>query len=567
MDRVQTRTDPRTKAETYQYDQNGNLQQIVDRKQQTTTITYDALDRATQLSYAGGSSATLTWDAGNRVTQVVDSVSGTITLTPDSLDRLQTEVTPQGQVSYTYDTADRRISMTVLGQPAVTYGYDNADRLTSLTQSTATVSIGYDDANRRTSLLLPNGVQAAYTYSNRDELASITFTNGGTTLGTLTYSYDAAGRRTGLGGTWARTGLPQVVASATYDDANRQLTWGGQSLTYDDNGNLTADGTNTYTWDARDRLNGMTGATNAAFGYDSFGRRTSKTLSGQTTGLLYDGDNSVQELSGGTVLANILTGLGIDEYFTRTDGSGRRTLLSDALGSILALADDAAALQTQYTYEPFGNTTLTGQPNLNPFQYTGRENDATGLHYFRARYYSPIRHRFLTEDPIGSAGGDPNLYAYVWDDPVTLRDPHGLASEKLDLGRGYTARADYFTVGGQATFEYHVLSPSNVEVGIAGPRGWKSRHGYSGNAPAGIPREVINKLNGSIVDEMRRRALLPPKGTANIKSFIKRFLRPDKANAVVAAMCLVNPRVCDGFQDALACTLNGRKPKCRPPDI
>jgi hypothetical protein len=70
------------------------------------------------------------------------------------------------------------------------------------------------------------------------------------------------------------------------------------------------------------------------------GRRVSKTIAGTTTQFLYDGANPVQELSG-AVLADLLTGLGIDEYFTRTDGSGRRTLLADALGSILALADDA----------------------------------------------------------------------------------------------------------------------------------------------------------------------------------------------------------------------------------
>jgi hypothetical protein len=63
--------------------------------------------------------------------------------------------------------------------------------------------------------------------------------------------------------------------------------------------------------------------------------------------------------------------------------SGRRTLLGDALGSILALADDAGAVQTSYTSEPFGQTTVTGQANTNPFQYTGRENDGTGLYYHR----------------------------------------------------------------------------------------------------------------------------------------------------------------------------------------
>jgi RHS repeat-associated protein len=439
MDRVQTRKDPRGKLETYTYDPNGNLRTFTDRKNQPTTITWDALDRPKQLAYADGSSTTLTWDAGDRLTQVADSLSGKITLTPDSLDRLQQEVTPQGIVSYTYDDANRRASMTVLGQPQVIYGYDSANRLKTITQGTTTVILGYDNTNRRTSLTLPNGVTATYGYSNRDELTSITFKKGATTLGTLTYTYDAAGRRISIGGTWARTGLPPAVASATYDDANRQLTWGGQTFTYDDNGNLTGDGVNTYTWDARDRLTAITGGVAATFAYDPFGRRTRKTISGQTTDYLYDWDNPVQELPDGAVLANLLTGLGIDEYFTRTDGSGRRTLLGDALGSILALTDDAGVVQTSYTYEPFGKTTVTGQANANSFQYTGRENDGTGLFYYRARYYSPDRQRFITEDPLRFGGGDVNLYSYARNSPVRFSDPLGLWAKEVH--RNWAERA------------------------------------------------------------------------------------------------------------------------------
>jgi hypothetical protein len=45
-----------------------------------------------------------------------------------------------------------------------------------------------------------------------------------------------------------------------------------------------------------------------------------------------------------------------------------------------------ARLQTQYTYEPFGGTTVVGGPTSNPFQYTGREIDSAGLYFYRARY-------------------------------------------------------------------------------------------------------------------------------------------------------------------------------------
>jgi RHS repeat-associated protein len=123
--------------------------------------------------------------------------------------------------------------------------------------------------------------------------------------------------------------------------------------------------------------------------------------------------------------ANLLTGLGIDQVFTRTDGTGTRELFSDALGSTVALANSAGAVQTSYTYEPFGGTTQTGTASSNSFKFTGREDDGTGLMYYRARYYSPRLQRFISEDPIGFLGGDSNLYVYVWDQPTSFRDPLG----------------------------------------------------------------------------------------------------------------------------------------------
>jgi hypothetical protein len=75
-----------------------------------------------------------------------------------------------------------------------------------------------------------------YTYDNSSQLTAITYKLGGTTLGDLSYSYDAAGQRTTLGGSYATTGIPTAVASSTYN-ANNQLTaWAGASLTYDNNG-------------------------------------------------------------------------------------------------------------------------------------------------------------------------------------------------------------------------------------------------------------------------------------------------------------------------------------------
>jgi len=142
-----------------------------------------------------------------------------------------------------------------------------------------------------------------------------------------------------------------------------------------------------------------------------------------------------------TVTANLLTGLGIDEFFTRTDGVGVRSLLPDTLGSTVALGDSTGTLQTQYTYEPFGVTTQTGSASTSSYKYTGREDDGTGLMYYRARYYQPRLQRFVAEDPIGFSGGDVNLYAYVADNPLMYTDPSGL-SKLIECGGGCTVRIE-----------------------------------------------------------------------------------------------------------------------------
>jgi RHS repeat-associated protein len=382
------------------------------------------------------STITYTYDAGNRITQIGDSVNGTITRQYDALNRLTQEKTPQGTVSYTYDADSRRATMTVAGQAVVSYSYDNANRLAAIAQGTTTVSFTYDDANRRSTLTYPNGIVATSGYDAANRLTSLTYTLGQTTLGDLTYTYDAAGNRTSVGGSWARTGLPAALASAAYDAANRIVTWGGTSFSFDLNGNLTNDGATTYTWNARNQLAGLSGGASASFVYDAVGRRRGKTISGTTTNFLYDGLNFVQELTGsGTPSANLLNGRGIDEVFRRTDGAGARDLLTDVLGSPIELADAAGALQTHYTFEPFGSTTASGASSTNAAQFTGRENDGNA-YFYRARFYRGDLQRFISEDPIGFAGGNPNTYQYVWNSPLVWTDSDGLGPTRTPARGG-----------------------------------------------------------------------------------------------------------------------------------
>jgi RHS repeat-associated protein len=191
---------------------------------------------------------------------------------------------------------------------------------------------------------------------------------------------------------------------------------GATTLTWDANGSLTtlkgASGTTTFTWNARNQLTAIGGGgVTASFVYDGLGRREKKTVNGALTEFLFDGLNPVQETAGTPIVANLLTGPGVDEYFLRADAAGTRAFLTDALGSTVALTDATGALQTTYTYEPFGATTAAGPASSSSFQYTGRENDGTGLYYYRARYYHPGLARFLREDHLSEIGV--SRYAYA----------------------------------------------------------------------------------------------------------------------------------------------------------
>ncbi len=488
MDRLATRKDALNRTESYQYDLAGNLTQFTDRKNQVTTFQYDALNRRTQATYPDATT-TFAYDTVGRLIKASDTApgAGTIAFAYDILDRLIQETTPHGTVAYQYDVLGRRTQMAANGQQPAIYQYDAASRLTRVEQGTLFATLGYDNANRRTSLGYSNGTSTSYAYDLASRLTNITHHGpGSSVIEAVTYSYDAAGNRLSLTRANGTASLvPNAVSSAIYDAANEQTAFAGATLTYDDNGNLTNDGTNTYQWDARNRLMGMSGGTSGSFSYDALGRRTSKAIGSVTSQFLYDGNDIAAEISGGLVGVNYLRSLNIDEPFIRQAGPGNEHYHTDALGSSLALSNTQSSASTTYTYEPFGKTTQTGAVSTSTFKFTGREEDASGLYYYRARYYQPRLQRFIAEDSIGYLGGDVNLYGYVGQNPILRTDPSG----QIPLGPGVILGCGLGAMSG------YIGAKKPVQGAIVG-----GLVGCSlGPLIAGIPRGIPGLLVGAYV--------------------------------------------------------------------
>jgi len=117
--------------------------------------------------------------------------------------------------------------------------------------------------------------------------------------------------------------------------------------------------------------------------------------------------------------------LTLDDPLALTRGADSYFYHKDGLGSVANLTDASGNIKKGYTYRSFGEIHRETGSLVQPFTFTGREYDLeSGLYYYRARYYDPKAARFLTQDPIGFAGGDVNLYRYVHNNPVSFRD-HG----------------------------------------------------------------------------------------------------------------------------------------------
>lgn len=277
--------------------------------------------------------------------------------------------------------------------------------------------------------------------------------------------------------TAANTSLPvwqSVSVAATGEttvNGNVFVPQTPESYTYDLDGNVTADGRWTYTWDAENRLVKMvknsptidlaTAPTGASFQklgfvYDALGRRIAKsyyTLSTDTTPFLtyrflYDGWNLLAIVNAqSSLLASFTWGNDLSGSLQGAGGVGGLLITRDtALGTVnfagydgnanvMALVNAAdGKVNAQYEYGPFGEPIrATGtMAKANPFRFSTKYQDnETDLLYYGYRFYSPNTGRWPNRDPIQENGGY-NLYHFVANNPVSGVDLLGLALYAFD---------------------------------------------------------------------------------------------------------------------------------------
>lgn len=455
--RLTGETDALSRATSYGYDAAGRRTSRTDAMSQVTGYSYDALDRLTFINYpAGTADVTFTYDAmGNRLTMV--DGTGTTTFVYDALYRPTSITDGAGNVvGYGYDAAGRRTSITYPGSTGtVDYAYDPDNRLVYVTDWLSnTTSYTYDDADRLTSTTLGNGLITDRTYDDANRLLTLVNRDGGTTISSYTYTLDDVGNRTQMvdtsgtatygyddlyrltGATYPNSDVQSYsydeqgnrltkvdngnTTNYAYDDADQMTLAGGVSHSYDNNGNQTAAGSDTFAWDAENRLTSTDiGGVASTYVYNGAGLRASRTIGVNATAYAWDLSSGMPQVLQDSDGNKYVYGL---DLISQTDGSTNQTyFLTDGLGSTTGLTDGSGTVVGEYTYDVFGAVrTQTGTTTER--SYTGEQNDPTGLEYLRARYYDAASGRFLSLDAMTLA----QRYAYSGGDPVNAVDPGGM---------------------------------------------------------------------------------------------------------------------------------------------
>lgn len=450
-DRAVTRlTLPGGRTVDYEYDSGGRITGMAHDSVQATFGYNDLTDRVAGIERApDGINYSFAYD-GSLPAQMTVSVSGEV----------------YGEYSYRYDNNFNLIGFTANGEREVLLEYD----LDGLMTKYGDFSIEHNGPLGAPSQISDRLMTATYAYDNLGRPVKRTSTVNGSQVYSLDLTYDNTGMIRSKN---------ETVAAAVYGyrytyDANKQLNEvkreGAvvESYTYDENGNrltgeasydtqdrltrlgdvvyqfnadgfLTQRGGDTFEYTAMGELRKATlqGGQEVTYTYDGLGRRVGRSVVAAayeapvTEHYLYGNPDypfqvtSLRDNSGAVSQyyydeSNFLFAIkqGADWYYAATDQQGTPRVVSDASGQVVKVME----------YDSYGNLTYDSKPGFQlPFGYAGGIADPdTRMVHFGQRDYDPAAGRWTARDPILFNGQQGNLYVYVNNNPVNLRDPFGL---------------------------------------------------------------------------------------------------------------------------------------------
>ena len=394
----------------YTYDGESKLTSVTDEKgNQVVGYDYDTDGNLSERTVAGNNlTTTYAYDYQNHLTSLKNQTSKGV------ISEYTSEYLTNGQKAK--ETADTMDEDGKKSKKTATYTYDLLGRITKETKTgSEDISYTYDSNNNRKEMKVGNKV-TAYKYNKNDELLRTDTLNTDTEEDSVViYKNDKNGNQLA---TVNRYEIPGDKKDSTYVDID--VTLGDNRLNENVVNHYNALNQLTQT---------LTKNYKVSFTYDAEGLRTSKTVNGEKTVFVWDGDQLVMELSeGGKVQKRYIRGNDLVYADEGTD-TEKQYYVADPHGNVVQLTDENGAVIKTYEYDSFGNEVNPDKKDDNPFRYCGEYYDKeTEEIYLRARYYQQALGRFLTRDTYTGEDDEPeslHLYVYCENDGVNYCDSNG----------------------------------------------------------------------------------------------------------------------------------------------
>jgi RHS repeat-associated protein len=444
--RVVSKTYPTGDTYRYAYDNAGRLLSRTDPLGQIKTIAYTVDNQPKSYSYTNAVNATpavtITYDPlYPRPTSVQDGTGTTVLQYVPAgtfgAGQIAEQDSPDGGSAVIKNTYDARghTNSQVLGTVIETLTYDSTGRTTSDQSALGTFQYSYLGQTAQVSAeVLQGGTwQSAYGYGRNTQDRQLQSITHPSTTSAPNISYTTGPENQILTRTDAQN-LPtdpyDTNVNYVVDGDNQVQSANNVAWIYDANGNVLDDGTNTYQWDAENRLTFITNKSSghiSQFKYDGFSRRTVIIEKANATATPVE--SHYLWCGGAPCESHTATGQQLALYFHQgeiaTGSNAPHYYARDSLGSVMQVVDANGALLGGAQYTNYGKVVLASGA-VPTFGYAGMFQHASSLTNFTLnRVYSPTSERWLSRDPIEELGGR-NLYAYAQGNPITRRDPSGL---------------------------------------------------------------------------------------------------------------------------------------------